>query len=320
MKAAVLDQLGNIPFYGDIATPVPTSGEQVVLAVEAASIKQLDKLKASGKHYSTFPSFPTAVGVDGVGRLSNGQRVYAMGLTGMIAEYALANQDSCIPVPDTLSSELAAVLPNALLGSDAALLYRADMQAGQVVLINGATGVSGRVAVQAAKLRGASRIIATGRNPTSLAHLKTLGADVCISLLEDESSIRAQLDQVQQETPIDHVLDYLWGKPTELLLQTFAGHCPQPVKIITIGQMASASLDLPSSILRSKPISILGSGLGSINSEQLKNYNHSQLPAMFARAADGELKADYDVYPLAEITAAWQANPKPGARIVIKVT
>ena len=320
MKAAVLDQLGNIPFYGEIAKPIPATAEQVLIAVETASIKQLDKLKVSGKHYTSFASFPTTVGVDGVGRLDNGQRVYATGITGMIAEHALATRENCIPVPDDLSSELAAVLPNALLGSDAALMCRGHMQAGQVVLINGATGVSGRMAVQAARLRGAKRIIATGRNPQSLDYLRTIGADICISLLDDEQSILAQLAQIQQETPIDQVLDYLWGQPTALLLQTFASDCPQPVNVITIGQMASATLELPSAVLRSKPINLLGSGFGSISAAQMKDYNHTHLPQLFAQAAQGKLSTDYEAYPLTEVAAAWQATPAPGARIVIKTS
>jgi len=319
MKAAVLDQLGNIPVYGEIDKPVPGNAGQVLIALEAASIKQLDKLKVSGKHYTRFAGFPTAVGVDGVGRLNNGQRVYATGITGMIAEYALVEKSNCIPVPEGLGSELAAALPNALLGSDAALVCRARMEAGQVVLINGATGVSGRMAVQSAKLRGASRVIATGRNPESLAYLKTIGADFCISLLDDEQTIIEQLAQLQQATPIDQVLDYLWGKPTGLLLQAFAKHCPKPVNVITIGQMAAATLELPSDILRSKPISLLGSGFGSISVAVMRDYNHTHLPKLFDLAAQGKLKADYEIYPLAQVATAWRANAAAGARIVIKI-
>ncbi|NLC52267.1 MAG: zinc-binding dehydrogenase [Firmicutes bacterium] len=319
MKAAILDQLGNIPVYGDIAQPIPANEDQLVIKMEAATIKQLDKLKVSGKHYTSFPSFPTTVGVDGVGRLDNGQRVYAMGLTGMIAEYALVDKASCVPVPEKLPSALAAVLPNALLGSDAALVCRAKIQKGDVVLINGATGVSGRMAVQAAKYRGASRIIVTGRNAQSLAYLKQLGADVCISLLDDDTAIMQQLMQVQQQTPIDHVLDYLWGKPTELLLSVLAKQCEKPINIITIGQMASAEINLPSSILRSKPISLIGSGFGSISAQLMHDYHQNELPKLFALAAEGGLLADYEVHPLEQVEQAWQAKTAPGSRIVISI-
>ena len=319
MKAAVLDQLGNIPQYAELAKPVAANQDQLLLKMEAASIKQLDKLKVSGKHYTTFASFPTAVGVDGVGRLENGQRVYAMGITGMIAEYALVDQAKCVAVPENLPAALAAVLPNALLGSDAALVCRANMQQGDVVLINGATGVSGRMAVQAAKYRGASRIIVTGRNPESLAYLKQLGADQCISLLDSDQEIIEQFIQVQQQTPIDHVIDYLWGKPVELLLAVLAKHCPKPINVVTIGQMAGAEINLPSSILRSQPISILGSGIGSINAQTMQQYNQQHLPKLFELAANGGLVADYEVYPLAQVEQAWQVTTKPGARIVIEV-
>lgn len=167
------------------------------------------------------------------------------------------------------------------------------MQKGDVVLINGATGVSARMAVQAAKYRGASRIIVTGRNAQSLAYLKQVDADVCISLLDGDAAIMQQLMQVQQQTPIDHALDYLWGKPAELLLSVLAKQCEKPINIITIGQMASAKINLPSSILRSQPISLLGSGFGSISTQLMHDYHQNELPKLFALAAEGRLLADY---------------------------
>ncbi|MFT0213966.1 zinc-binding alcohol dehydrogenase family protein [Pseudomonas sp. F1_0610] len=318
MKAAVLKQLGDIPVYGEIDKPI-AQANQVLVKMQAATIKQLDKLKVSGKHYTTFKQFPTTVGVDGVGILDNGQRIYALGLTGMLAEYALVAADNYVTVPDNLSSEIAALLPNALLGSDAALIYRAQMQQGQVVLINGATGVSGRMAVQAAKLRGASYIIATGRNPESLAYLKQLGADQCVSLLDTEEEICQQLETLQNTHPIDHILDYLWGRPTALLLQVLGNNCPKAVNLVTIGQMAGATIDLASSSLRSKPISLLGSGFGSISAEQLENYHKQHLPKMFQLAAEGALVVEYDSHPLAHIERAWQAKVAAGSRIVITI-
>lgn len=318
MKAAVLKQLGDIPLYGEIDKPV-AQANQLVVKMQAATIKQLDKLKVSGKHYTTFEHFPTTVGVDGVGTLENGQRIYALGLTGMLAEYALVAADNYVLVPDNLSSEIAALLPNALLGSDAALIYRAQMQQGQVVLINGATGVSGRMAVQAAKLRGASYIIVTGRNPESLTYLKQLGADQCISLLDSEEKICQQLEDIQNTHPIDHILDYLWGRPTELILQVLGKSCPNPVNLVTIGQMAGANIDLASSNLRSKPINLMGSGFGSISAKQLQNYQQQHLPAMFELAAEGALLVEYESYPIERIEAAWQAKVAAGSRIVITI-
>lgn len=318
LLAAVLDDYGQIPQPGQL--PVPVAGEgQALLQMEAASIKQLDKLKAAGKHYTRYPQFPVAVGVDGVGRLPDGQRVYAMGVTGMLAQQALVQLDDCVPVPEGLPAALAAVLPNALLGSDAALVCRAGFQAGEVVLINGATGVSGRMAVQAARLRGASHIIVTGRNAKSLAYLKELGADQCISLLDEPQQIIEQLVRIQQTTPVNVVLDYLWGEPVQWLLAAFAKCCPHPVRLVTIGQMAGAEINLASGILRSVPVSILGSGLGSINAEQLRQYNCEQLTAMLERAARGELVAGYREFALPDVAEAWQAKLAPGERAVVHV-
>ncbi|TDQ34648.1 quinone oxidoreductase family protein [Thiopseudomonas denitrificans] len=316
MLAAVLHDYGQTPQPGQLPTPVAGEG-QALLQVEAASIKQLDKLKAAGKHYTRYARFPVAVGVDGVGRLPDGQRVYAMGVTGMLAQQALVQLDDCVPVPEELPAALAALLPNALLGSDAALVCRAGFQPGEVVLVNGATGVSGRMAVQAARLRGASRIIVTGRNAESLGYLKELGADQCISLLDEPQGIIEQLVQIQQTTPINVVLDYLWGEPVQWLLAAFAKCCPHPVRLVTIGQMAGAEINLASGILRSTPVSILGSGLGSINAEQLRQYNREHLTAMLERAARGELVAGYREFALQDVAEAWQAVLGPGERAVV---
>lgn len=319
MHAAVLDKYGVIPRYGELPVPKVADSDQVLLKMEAASIKQLDKLKASGKHYTRYDSFPAAVGVDGIGRLPDGQRVYAMGQGGMLAGYALAHRADCVPVPESLDAGVAALLPNALLGSDAALICRANFQPGQSILINGATGVSGRMAVQAARLRGAARIVVTGRNQESLDYLRTIGADHCISLLDTPESIIEQLVQVQQDHPLDIVLDYLWGEPVQWLLQAFARHCPKPVQLVTIGQMAGVEISLPSGVLRSKPISILGSGLGSINTEQLRIYNHEHLTRMLDKAAKGELVVGFRSFVLPEITEAWQSKLAPGERAVVLI-
>lgn len=316
MLAAVLSDYGQIPQPGQLPVPVAGAG-QALLQIEAASIKQLDKLKAAGKHYTRYAQFPVAVGVDGVGRLPDGRRMYAMGVTGMLAQQALVQLDDCIPVPEELPAALAAVLPNALLGSDAALVCRGGFQAGEVVLINGATGVSGRMAVQAARLRGASRIIVTGRNAQSLDYLRELGADQCISLLDEPQRIIEQLIQIQQQTPINVVLDYLWGEPVQWLLAAFAKCCPQSVRLVTIGQMAGAEINLASGTLRSVPVSILGSGLGSINAQQLHQYNREHLTTMLARASRGELVAGYREFALRDVAEAWQTELEPGERAVV---
>jgi NADPH:quinone reductase-like Zn-dependent oxidoreductase len=319
MKAAILHQLGTSPVYGDFPDPVPTE-EQVLIHVKAASVKQLDKLKASGNHYTVYPQLPVPVGVDGAGTLEDGTRVYAMGISGMLAEKALIGRDNWVRIPDELDFETAAILPNALIGSDAALVYRARIEEGQVVLINGATGVSGKIAVQVARYRGASRVIVTGRNPEILEELVTsFGADEVISLQQDDDAIINHIKTIHGQTPIDVVLDYLWGNPTELLLRALKDLPPRKIKIVTIGEMAGPTIDLPSGILRSTMIELIGSGIGSISREELAEYMSGSLPTLFRLAAEGRLRTAFETGDLKDIESLWEKASAPGTRMVIRI-
>lgn len=320
MKAAVLHQEGTAPRYDDFPQPVPDNDQQVLVSVRAASIKQLDLLKASGKHYTHYASMPAVVGFDGVGSLENGQRIYATGATGMLAEQALVMNNRWTIVPDGLDDALAAALPNALLGSDAALRYRAAIKPGDTVLINGATGTTGMMAVQVAKYHGAATVIATGRNQDTLGKLRALGADETISLTGSDETIIQQIAAVYARTPIDIVLDYLWGHPTELIfsaLKTIPNH--QHTKIVTVGEMAGATISLESGILRSKNIELIGSGIGSLSPQHMADYMQHQLPVMFQLAADGQLTLDIDVVHLTDITEAWARAARSSKRIVVTI-
>src|SRR5579875_521829 len=177
MKAAVLHQLGQIPKYEDYKEPTPQKENEVVMTVKAAAIKNIDKGRAAGSHYASYQHLPVVVGIDGVGVLEDGRRVYANGITGTMAEKALIDKNKLTVLPDGIDDVTAAALPNAVLGADLALRYRARIQKGAVVLINGATGITGKIAVQLAKHYGAAKVIATGRNETMLEQLGQLGAD-----------------------------------------------------------------------------------------------------------------------------------------------
>ncbi|QKZ13852.1 zinc-binding alcohol dehydrogenase family protein [Spirosoma sp. KUDC1026] len=322
MKAAVLHQLGEEPRYEDFPDPVPQEG-QLLLRVKAAAVKNLDKARASGKHYASHQQLPTVVGIDGVGLLDDGRRVYATGLSGMLAEKALVSLANLVPIPDTLSDATAAALPNAVMGAALALLHRAQLKAGMVVLINGATGVTGQVAVQLARYYGANRVIVTGRNAESLEKLKTLGADEIISLRQDDESLIHQLKAAHAATPVDVVIDYLWGHPMEMLLKALmSGGINQfthPVRIVTVGSMAGETIGLSSGSLRSSAIEILGSGLGSLSADAFRQMNTDILPDLFQLATTGGLILDTDVRPLADVATAWNQDIAPGKRLVIQI-
>jgi NADPH:quinone reductase-like Zn-dependent oxidoreductase len=323
MKAAVLDQLGSTPVFKEFPDPVIHNDEQLLITVKAASIKNLDKLRASGKHYASYTELPAIVGIDGVGMLEDGTRVYAQGITGMIATKALIPKNRYTPLPDHLDDITAAALPNAVIGATMALKYRGGMEKGKVVLVNGATGVTGQIAVQVAKHYGASLLIATGRNAASLEKLKGLGADIVISLKEDDADIIKQLKAIHATTPIDIVIDYLWGHPIELIIAAMKGgglHTfTTKVRIVTVGGMAGEHINIASSTLRSSAIELLGSGLGSLSKAELDQFDTEILPEMFQLAADGHLKIETHVEPLENIEVAWNMDIAAGKRLVIAI-
>jgi NADPH:quinone reductase-like Zn-dependent oxidoreductase len=179
------------------------------------------------------------------------------------------------------------------------------------------------LAVQLAKHDGASKVIVTGRNAAVLEELRSLGADEVISLLEPDEQIMERIRVLHKEHPISCVIDYLWGKPVELILTALKGggmntFTPQ-VKIVTVGSMAGESITLNSGTLRSSAIELLGSGLGSLSKEDLNRFYTEVLPEIFDLAKHGKLKLNTLVLPLSEIEKAWNLELNGGVRLVISI-
>lgn len=316
-----MHQLGAAPKYEDFAEPGIKNDDQVLITVKAASVKNLDKGRASGAHYASHTNLPEVVGIDGVGILADGTRVYSVGITGMIAEKALTNKNGYTVIPDGIDDASAAALPNAIMGAALALKYRAEVKAGDTVLINGATGVTGKVAIQIAKYYGAKRVIATGRNPESLKLLLELGADEVISLKDDDGTITKRIKAIHSNTPFSSVIDYTWGHPAEIILNALKGgglhNISSKVRFVTVGSMAGDEIKLSSNILRSTAIEVLGSGFGSISAEIMKKLPHEILPEMLQLAADGKLKIETVTAPLKDVETAWNEHIPAGKRLVI---
>ncbi|EGC40515.1 hypothetical protein DICPUDRAFT_25046 [Dictyostelium purpureum] len=321
MKAAVLYESNTVPKYADFPIPKVTADDQELVSVVSSSIKNLDRGKVSGAHYTAYRQFPTTIGVDGIGRLEDGSLIYAMGLTGMIAEKAIVKKGQYAVINDKdVDPYIAAALPNTLLGSDCALLFRGNIKKGDVVLVNGATGVTGKVAVQIAKIRGASKVIATGRNLEVLKKMQQdLGVDDIIHLNGDDKDISAQYKALLDKQPIDIVLDYLWGKPAELVINAIVSQKKFHItKIITVGEMAGANISLPSAALRSTAIEIIGSGLGSFEMSTLGKYFKNYLNELLGYVKEGKLKVDIRTVDLKDIEKEWPVN-EPSVRTVIKI-
>lgn len=324
MKAVIVKEEGKTPvFVTDFKKPEVTSTTDVLLRVKAVAIKNLDRAIASGQHYSVQGTAfaPFVIGTDGVGELENGQRVYGFGLKGMLSEYALVNKDQLVPLPENIDLATAAALPNALMGSVIALVLRAQLKKGDVVLINGATGVTGQVAVQMARYYGASKIIVTGRNSSVLADLKQLGADTVISLQQDQNQLITSFEQVHRKTPITIVLDYVWGASASAILTALKGKgsYQHKMKFVNVGAMSGDCMELSSSILRGTDIALLGSGIGSWTPIEMKRFFREFLPEAFALVAANKIKINTATYSWKNVENIWNAVLAGGQRLVFEL-
>lgn len=304
MKAALVTASGATPVYGDFNEPVAGEGTLRV-AVAASALSHITKSRASGKHYSSSGQLPLVPGIDGVGTLDDGSRVYFVmpeAPFGGMAELCLVKQSRCIPLPAELDTVTAAALAIPGLSSWAALAERAKLVKGETVLVNGATGVSGRLAVQIAKYMGAGKVIATGRNAAALESLKALGADVTISLAQDRPALDSAL-QAQFKEGVAVVLDYLWGPSAEALLVagTIAAPDAVPIRFIQIGSISAPNITLPSAALRSSPIELMGSGMGSIPMPRML----AALTQLFNAAVPGGFAIATHAFPLSQVEQHW---------------
>ncbi|MGA0599345.1 quinone oxidoreductase family protein [Caulobacter sp. KR2-114] len=309
MKAAVVEEAGRLPVYADFAEPVAGPAE-VVVQVTASALSQLARGRAAGAHYSATGEYPFVAGVDGVGRLEDGQRVYFLlprAPFGAMAQRTVVSDGQWAPLPDELDDVMAAVLANPGMSSWAALTERARLSPGETVLINGATGTAGRLAVKIARHLGAARVIATGRN---LAVLQTLDADATVPLSQDEDAIEAIL-RAHFADGVDVVLDYLWGASARSILATAAkaGPAGVPIRFVQIGAAAGPEIALPAAVLRSSAIEMKGSGLGSVGLPRLM----AAIDGVFRAASVAGLTLDYDAVPLAEVSSQWATE---GRRVV----
>lgn len=315
MKAAVVQGPGQHPVCGSFAAPEIAGGE-VRVTVTAAALCPLTRIRAAGTHYSAAGPYPLVAGVDGVGRLDDGSRVYFLlprAPFGSMAEVAPVAHNLCIPVPDGLDDVAAAAFANPGMSSWAAFTARAKLKHGETVLINGATGASGRLAVQIARHLGAGRVIATGRNTAVLRELEALGADATLELSGDRAELTEKF-RAHFSAGVDVVIDYLWGESAECLLTAATKGAKEgvPLRFVQVGSSGGAEIRLPASVLRSSGLEMTGSGIGSVPKAGLL----AAISGVFGLAASGGLSLPLRTLPLSEVAAAWQDDGRAG-RIVL---
>lgn len=320
MRAAVLHGFGETPRYEEFATPIPTDDETLV-RVTAAAVNYIDRMQAAGKHYSSDPeALPAIPGLVGVGRLEDGSRVtFAAPRApyGAIAELVVVPRRMCAPFPDELDDVTAAALYNPGVSQWLALQQRAGVRPGETVLVLGATGISGGLAVQIAKLLGAGRVVAAGRDPRRLEQLRTLGADETIRI-DQVADLPQAFADAAGESGYDVVLDYLWGAPAEALFAALTRGDLIPTQSnrtrhVQIGTMAGSDVTLPAAVLRSSGLELMGSGSGTMPSQDVMNAAYTEV---MERAAAGQLILDTEVAPLAEVETAW--NRETRHRLVLQ--
>lgn len=304
MKAAIVHGAGQIPVYGDFSKPAASEGDRLV-SVTAAAVSHVVKSRATGTHYSSSGRFPFVAGIDGIGRLNDGQRVYFVqpkAPFGSMAEWAVVPSAQCLPLPADLDDVTAAAIANPGMSSWAALTERARLKPGETVLVNGATGTAGRLAVQIARHLGAAKVIATARDGKALEAVASLGADVTIPLIEDDAAMEEAFKD-QFSAGVDVVIDYLWGRSAERLLiaGAKAGKDAVPIRFIQIGSASGADITLPSAVLRSSATELIGSGIGSIPLDRLI----LAIDGVFRAAVPGGFRIAVKPVPLSEVEQAW---------------
>ncbi|NKN37305.1 zinc-binding alcohol dehydrogenase family protein [Agrobacterium sp. a22-2] len=305
MKAAVVNAFGETPLFQDFRAPEAGDGETVV-TVQAAAISPIVRALASGRHYSSSMAAGFVPGVDGVGITPEGQRVYFLfpkSPFGSLAEQSLVQRAMTVPVPHGLASDKAAAIVTGGLASWVALSRRARLVRGETVMVLGATGASGSMAVQTSRFLGAKTIIAVGRDK---ARLQGLDAEVKITLDDQaDAMLRAEFDQ-----GVDVVLDFVWGEPAARVLKAATrdrgSRSGEPrLRFVQLGTMAGDEISIRGDMLRSTGLELMGSGIGSVAVADLMAGAGELLAAAPAAGLDTPL----ETMPLSSIAEAWNGNP-----------
>lgn len=305
MRAAILHEAGADPEVGDFEDPTPHDGDTVV-AVAAAGVNPIDVRLASGQLGQ--PRTPRVVGLEGAGKLDDGSRVYfgfSVSPFGSWAERTLIDPARAYPVPDGLSDDLAVAIGIAGIAAWIPLAHHADVQPGESVLVLGATGTVGRIAVQVAKLLGAGRVVAAARNADALREIERLGADASVVLGGDDD---AQALKDAGGNGFDVIVDPLYGAPFEAAL----GATALGARIVTIGESAGPVASVPFRALQGR--AHIGHASGTV-SRELARDAYAKLAE---HAAAGRIDVEIERYPLDRAADAWRAQTaSPRRKLVV---
>ncbi|MCL4449591.1 MAG: zinc-binding dehydrogenase [Actinobacteria bacterium] len=343
MRAAVIKQINTVPEVEEVDKPVLNDTDtnrdntRVLVAVEAAPLNPLDLLIASGKFYTGAPNVPYTPGSEGIGKVIEvsksiegserllGKRVCfeprsGYSSSGALAEFAVADQSTLLDVLDNVTSTEAASVGISGLAAWLPLAWRAKLKPGETVLVLGATGAVGQVAIQASRILGAGRVVATTRSQKHVEMLKSLGADEVVVIgnstnSKDSADPKDLAKQFKEAAKgeIDVTVDPLWGK-----IAVGAALASAPgARLVQMGQSYSPDVQLESGILRGRMLSILGYTNMLVPHEVLKEAYKTLLEHLSA----GRIIMHTKTYPLEEIAQAWQSQAGvPHKKIVVTVS
>jgi NADPH:quinone reductase-like Zn-dependent oxidoreductase len=317
MHAAVVTTFDSAPRYQEFPTPVPADEDEMLVDVLAAGLHPRVRSQANGSHCTSTDELPLVPGIDGVGRGPDGRLRYFIlpdTTMGAMAEQTVIDIRRSVVLPDSTDPVAVAAAMNPAMSSWVALRQRVPFQPGQDVLVLGATGSAGQLAVQIARLLGAKNVIAAGRDAGRLAALPALGATAMVRLAGDAGETADRMGQAAAD--VDVVIDYLWGEPAAaamIAVVTNRADRGRPLSWIQIGSVAGPTAPIPSAALRAARLQIVGSGQGSVSPREYV----AELPALAEAITAGALDVDARAVPLADVEQAWAAAADARQRIVL---
>lgn len=309
MKAAVVTAFDKAPQYLDRPEPTGPDG-RVVVDLVAAGLHPRVRSQANGSHYTSTDELPLVPGIDGVGRDGNGAlRYFVLHDTteGSMSERVLIDPRRSVVLSDGADPFAVAAGMNPAMSSWVALRRRINFVPGGKVLVTGATGNAGRMALQVARHLGASEVFGLARDPAKHSMITDLGA---VPIAYDDADVLARASDV------DVVLDYVWGEPAARVmvdLVTAREDRGRRLDWVEIGSMGGLVAPIPSAALRASGLNIVGSGQGSVPARDIL----AELPAIAAALDDGTITVNARAVPLHDIEQAWTAPPTADERVVI---
>jgi NADPH:quinone reductase-like Zn-dependent oxidoreductase len=319
MKAAVLHAADSVPVYEDFDEPAAGEGSEIVDLV-AAGIHHLTRSVATGRHYGGGGVFPVIPGLNAVARTAGGELVFTGSQGppyGTFAERIASPAAMRFPLPPGAPPEAVAAGVNPGLASWLPLqARRAESGLLGTVLILGVTGMSGFLAAQNARLLGAARVVGAGRSRPGLDRAAAAGAQA-VALTGDRDADAGAIAGVLGDDAPGLVLDFVWGSAAETAFRALGrrgfGEDGADIKYVQIGALAGAEAAVPSSLLRSRKLTICGSGAGSVPAAEIK----AQIPAYIQLITEGAVQVPFRTFALSQVAAAWSASAGSGPRVVL---